>query len=179
MLALAASVFVLVAAGRPRWKVAAVTALVVTLAIWVCGSGVRLHVRTDEARYVNAGRIGAGLPANAVILSNQHSGSPLLRWRITMRFEWLDPDMACRRSTFRAAESPGVCRSGRLGARDLQVALCGCVRPLLAGPPTASAGRVCWCIYAIPSNRSRSAPLTHLTRIHRDAVAKSAEHAGL
>ena len=62
------------------------------LGVWVGRSA--FHVRTDEARYVNAGRIGAGLPANAVILSNQHSGS--LRYyagRITMRFEWLDPDM--------------------------------------------------------------------------------------
>jgi hypothetical protein len=95
MLALAASVFVLAAPGRPRWQMASVTALALMLAIrgvWVGRSA--FHVRADEARYVAAGRIGAGLPDNAVILSNQHSGS--LRYyagRITMRFEWLDPDM--------------------------------------------------------------------------------------
>ena len=74
---------------------AAVTALAATLAIWGVWVGrPAFHVRADEARYVAAGRIGAGLPDNAVILSNQHSGS--LRYyggRITMRFEWLDPDM--------------------------------------------------------------------------------------
>ena len=95
MLALAASVFVLVVPGRPQWKVAAVTAMAATLAIWGAWVGrSAFHVRADEARYVAAGRIGAGLPDNAVILSNQHSGS--LRYyagRITMRFEWLDPDM--------------------------------------------------------------------------------------
>jgi Dolichyl-phosphate-mannose-protein mannosyltransferase len=95
MLALAASVFVLIVPGRPQWKVPAVTALAATLAIWGVWVGrSAFHVRADEARYVAAGRIGAGLPDNAVILSNQHSGS--LRYyagRITMRFEWLDPDM--------------------------------------------------------------------------------------
>ena len=76
MLALAASVFVLVVPGRPQWKVAAVTAMAATLAIWGAWVGrSAFHVRADEARYVAAGRIGAGLPDNAVILSNQHSGS--------------------------------------------------------------------------------------------------------
>ena len=147
MLALAASVFVQVAPpGRPRWQVAAVTAVAATLAVW--GVWVRAFgissVRADEARYVAAGRHRRRIArANAVILSNQHSGS--LRYyagRITMRFEWLDPDMYVPGArVFRAAESPGVCRSGRLGARDLQVALCGCGRPLVAGPSAASAGR--------------------------------------
>jgi 4-amino-4-deoxy-L-arabinose transferase-like glycosyltransferase len=95
MLALAASVCVLVASRKPRWQTAMVSALAVTLAVWGVWVGrSAFHVRADEARYVAAGRIGAGLPDNAVILSNQHSGS--LRYyagRITMRFEWLEPDM--------------------------------------------------------------------------------------
>ena len=95
MLSLAASVFVVLTTRRPEWQKAMVTVLGVALAIWGGWVGrPAFHVRADEARYVAAGRIGAGLPDNAVILSNQHSGS--LRYyagRITMRFEWLDPDM--------------------------------------------------------------------------------------
>jgi len=51
-------------------------------------------VRAEESRYVAAGRFARELPATAVILCNQHSGS--LRYyanRITMRFEWLEPDV--------------------------------------------------------------------------------------
>jgi len=81
-------------------------------------------------------------PDNAVILSNQHSGS--LRYyagRITMRFEWLDPDMyRSGARVFRAAERPGVCRCGPLGARDLQIALRICRRPVVARPSAASPG---------------------------------------
>ena len=144
MLALAASVFVLVAAGRPRWKVAAVTALVVTLAIWGVWVGrSAFHVRTDEARYVNAGRIGAGLPANAVILSNQHSGS--LRYyagRITMRFEWLDPDMYVPAlEHFEQLSRPVYVVLDDWEREIFKSRYAAVLRPLLAGPPTASAGR--------------------------------------
>jgi hypothetical protein len=57
------------------------------------GRGV-FRVQAVEARYPAAGRFAATLPDNAVFLSNQHSGS--LRYyanRLTLRFEWLDPDM--------------------------------------------------------------------------------------
>lgn len=47
-----------------------------------------------EARHQAAARFAAALPANAVFLCNQHSGS--LRYyanRLTLRFEWLAPDV--------------------------------------------------------------------------------------
>jgi 4-amino-4-deoxy-L-arabinose transferase-like glycosyltransferase len=95
MLALAASVWVTMLPEARGWRNATVAVFAATLPIWGMWTGrSAFHVRTSEARYVTAARIGATLPANAVILANQHSGS--LRYytgRITMRFEWLEPDM--------------------------------------------------------------------------------------
>lgn len=95
LVALAASAFVLVRPRPGRPRAAAVAALIVLLAGWGLWMGrSAFHVRAEESRYIAAGRFARELPANAVILCNQHSGS--LRYyanRITMRFEWLDPDM--------------------------------------------------------------------------------------
>ena len=95
MLALAASVVVLMVPAAPRPRALALTTVVATLAIWGAWAGrIAFQVQTDEARYAVAGRFAAALPDNAVILTNQHSGS--LRYyanRITMRFEWLEPDV--------------------------------------------------------------------------------------
>lgn len=95
MLALAAGVIVLMAPTAPRLRIGMLSTLVVILAIWGGWTGrSAFHLRADEARYVVAGRFAAALPDNAVILTNQHSGS--LRYyanRITMRFEWLEPDV--------------------------------------------------------------------------------------
>lgn len=95
MLALAAAAFALLA-PRARWRRAlAFAALATVLAGWGLWTGRgAFRVRAEESRYAEAGRFAADLPDRAVILCNQHSGS--LRYyanRITMRFEWLDPDM--------------------------------------------------------------------------------------
>jgi hypothetical protein len=95
LLAVAAAVFVSVLPPAPRTRAAAIGLMAVALAGWGLWMGrSAFDVRRQEARYIAAGRFAADLPANAVILCNQHSGS--LRYyanRITMRFEWLDPDM--------------------------------------------------------------------------------------
>jgi hypothetical protein len=95
MLALAAGVIVLMAPTAPRLRTVMLSTLLVILAIWGGWTGrSAFHLRADEARYAVAGRFAAALPDNAVILANQHSGS--LRYyanRITMRFEWLEPDV--------------------------------------------------------------------------------------
>jgi Dolichyl-phosphate-mannose-protein mannosyltransferase len=154
MLALAASVFVLMAPGRPRWQMPAVTALALTLAIWGVWVGrSAFHVRADEARYVAAGRIGAGLPDNAVILSNQHSGS--LRYyagRITMRFEWLDPDMYVPALEYFERLSRPVYVVLDDWEREIFRSRYGAVSDLswLDGPPLLLAGQRVY-FYAIPS----------------------------
>jgi 4-amino-4-deoxy-L-arabinose transferase-like glycosyltransferase len=95
MLALAAAAFTLLAPRSERRRMFACAALIVVLATWGPWMGrAAFHVRAEESRYPAAGRFATALPGNAVILANQHSGS--LRYyanRITMRFEWLDPDM--------------------------------------------------------------------------------------
>jgi hypothetical protein len=69
--------------------------IVVALALGAWGlykGQVAFEVRDQEARYRIAGTFARGLPAEAVVLSNQHSGS--VRYyanRLTLRFEWLDP----------------------------------------------------------------------------------------
>lgn len=94
LLATSAAVFTLSLRGLP-WRRRAAGALVVVLAAWGLWTGrAAFRVSQEESRYVAAGRFARELPENAVILCNQHSGS--LRYyanRITMRFEWLDPDM--------------------------------------------------------------------------------------
>ncbi|MBI4887487.1 MAG: glycosyltransferase family 39 protein [Acidobacteria bacterium] len=95
MLASAAAVLMYLAPSAPRRRAAAVGVVAAIVAGWGVWTGRgAFHVRTEEARYIAAGRFAEALPYNAVILANQHSGS--LRYyanRITMRFEWLAPDM--------------------------------------------------------------------------------------
>jgi hypothetical protein len=95
MLVLAATTFARLAPRAPRVRTPAFALLAIVLAAWGLWTGrAAFRVRGEEARYVAAGRFATELPENAVILCNQHSGS--LRYyanRITMRFEWLDPDM--------------------------------------------------------------------------------------
>ena len=95
MLALASAVFVALAPSAPRARAGAFLAVAVVLAAWGLWTGrPAFRVRGEEARYVAAGRFARELPEDAVILCNQHSGS--LRYyanRITMRFEWLEPEM--------------------------------------------------------------------------------------
>jgi hypothetical protein len=94
-LALAAAAFMQGAPITPRSRAFALTAVVIVLAGWGLWMGrPAFQVRADEARYIAAGDFARELPENAVILCNQHSGS--LRYyanRLTMRFEWLDPEM--------------------------------------------------------------------------------------
>lgn len=95
LLALASTSFVLLAPRAPRMRALACAALMGVLAGWGVWSGrAAFHVRAEESRYIAAGRFATELPEDAVILCNQHSGS--LRYyanRITMRFEWLEPDV--------------------------------------------------------------------------------------
>jgi hypothetical protein len=95
MLALAAAAFALLAPRAPWRRALAFAALATVLAGWGLWTGrAAFRVRAEESRYIAAGRFATELPDTAVILCNQHSGS--LRYyanRITMRFEWLDPDM--------------------------------------------------------------------------------------
>lgn len=95
ILAAAATAFVIMAPPAPRHRALAVTALAAALVTWGVWQGqAAFCVRAEESRYLAAGRFATALPENAVILANQHSGS--LRYyanRITLRFEWLDPDM--------------------------------------------------------------------------------------
>lgn len=95
MLAASAAAFVLTAPQAPRRRALAFTTLAVVLATWGLWQGRgAFTVHAEESRYRAAARFASVLPVNAVILCNQHSGS--LRYyanRLTMRFEWLDPDM--------------------------------------------------------------------------------------
>jgi hypothetical protein len=94
-LAAAAAAFGIMAPRAPRRRVLTFAAMAAGLVIWGLWHGqTAFRVRTEESRYLTAGRFAAALPDNAVILANQHSGS--LRYygnRLTLRFEWLDPDM--------------------------------------------------------------------------------------
>lgn len=95
LLALAAAGFARIAPARSWRRAAAFGLVAATLAVWGVWHGrAAFRVRTEEARYATAGRFAAALPPSAVILCNQHSGS--LRHyagRVTIRFEWLDPDV--------------------------------------------------------------------------------------
>ena len=165
MLALAASVFVLMAPRPPRSRTALLSPRwSPRLRSGVSGSArSAFHVRAGRSQICRSpGRFGAALPDNAVILSNQHSGS--LRYyanRITMRFEWLEPDvypsaldyleqLGARSMSFwttgsETSSGPAIRRSG----------------PVLARPSAASAGRPTRVLLRRSVHRSRSAPLTH------------------
>jgi hypothetical protein len=94
LLAAAAGVFAHLAppARRPR-TLAFVTLAVLLAAVGLWQGRGAFTVRADESRYLAAARFAAALPENAAILCNQHSGS--IRYyahRLTLRYEWLDPD---------------------------------------------------------------------------------------
>ena len=94
LVAAAASFGMLAPSSRRTRQVAfGVVALVLGVSgVWQ-GRGA-FRIQAVEARYPAAARFAAALPDNAVFLCNQHSGS--LRYyanRLTLRFEWLDPDM--------------------------------------------------------------------------------------
>jgi len=93
LMASAAAVVVAIAARASAGR-SALAMLVVAIAAWGLWQGrVAFQVRANEARYRTAARFATGLPENAVIICNQHSGS--LRHyanRLTVRFEWLYPD---------------------------------------------------------------------------------------
>lgn len=95
MLALAAAAFTVIAPRAPWRRALAFVVLAAALTAWGLWTGrAAFRVRAEESREAAAGRFATELPDRAVILCNQHSGS--LRYyanRITMRFEWLDPDM--------------------------------------------------------------------------------------
>ncbi|MBI3046881.1 MAG: glycosyltransferase family 39 protein [Acidobacteria bacterium] len=95
MLALASAAFAALVPSARRPRAVAFAAVAIVLAGWGLWTGrAAFRVRAEEARYVAAGRFARELPEDAVILCNQHSGS--LRYyanRITMRFEWLEPEL--------------------------------------------------------------------------------------
>ncbi len=94
LLAAAAAAFATLAPASGRRRAiafAAIAALLAGSGLWQGRSA--FNVRAQEARYLAAGRFARGLPDNAAIISNQHSGS--LRYysnRVTLRYEWLEPD---------------------------------------------------------------------------------------
>jgi hypothetical protein len=78
---------------RTRRVAFAVVAIVLAVSgVWQ-GRGA-FRTQAFEARYQAAARFASALPDNAVFICNQHSGS--LRYyanRLTLRFEWLEPDV--------------------------------------------------------------------------------------
>ena len=78
--------------GRPR--TAAFVLLAITLAGWGMWRGrVAFHAQEEEQRHQVAGYWAGGLPDNAVVISNRHSGSVRhYGHRVTLRFEWLYPE---------------------------------------------------------------------------------------
>jgi hypothetical protein len=93
LLACAAAAFGYLVPSAPRKRLLSFAALVVILAGWGLWQGREaFRVRAQESRYLAAARLARGLPGDAAILCNQHSGS--LRYyanRLTLRFEWLEP----------------------------------------------------------------------------------------
>jgi hypothetical protein len=85
-------VFGRVAAGVTLWM------LVGAALSFAWSQGVFGRLRASERRYIDIGEfVGRTLPANAAILSGQHSGS--LRFyggRMTLRFDFMDRDWAAR-----------------------------------------------------------------------------------
>ena len=76
MLVLAAASFSAIAPRSAGPRVAALLLVALVLTSWGIWSGqAAFHAREEESRYPVAGRVANGLPKNAVVLSNQHSGS--------------------------------------------------------------------------------------------------------
>ena len=139
MLALAASVFVLVAAGRPRWKVAAVTALVVTLAIRGVGpcSASRANRRSQICQRRPHRRGIAGQCRDPVEPAQRQPR--YYAGRITMRFEWLDPDEDAGARVSSVPSRPGMSFWTTGSARSS-----GRVMRLCPTSPGWTAHRFCW-----------------------------------
>lgn len=95
LMASAAAVVVAVAPDAGARRTAMFAVVVVAVTAWGLWQGrPAFEVRASEARYRTAARLATGLPDNAVIICNQHSGS--LRYyanRLTVRYEWLYPDV--------------------------------------------------------------------------------------
>jgi len=95
LLAAAAAVFTMLAPADSRRRLTACVTLAVLLtAVGLWQGRSAFAVRAQESRYLVAARFAAALPDNAAILCNQHSGS--IRYyanRVTLRFEWLEPDV--------------------------------------------------------------------------------------
>lgn len=95
LLGLAAATFASLAPGDGRPRAAAFLLLATTLVGWGVWQGrSAFRVREDQTRHRVAGYWAGGLPDNAVVISNGHSGS--VRYygnRVTLRFEWLYPDV--------------------------------------------------------------------------------------
>ena len=84
---------------RPFGAIAAVVALGLTVAAMLTfadRAGIFGRMKQGERRYIDIGEYVAGhLPANAALLSMQHSGS--LRFysgRLTLRYDWVKPPWA-------------------------------------------------------------------------------------
>ena len=94
VLVLAAASFGLLAPRGRAPRAAAFIVVSLVLGAWGLYKGqVAFDVRHQEERSRIAGTFARELPDGAVVLSNQHSGS--VRYygnRVTLRFEWLNPD---------------------------------------------------------------------------------------
>ena len=95
LLGLSAASFAALAPARGRPRAAAFLLLAIAVGGWgVWHSGVAFRVQDEEIRHQVAGYWAGGLPDNAVVISNRHSGS--VRYyghRVTLRFEWLYPEV--------------------------------------------------------------------------------------
>jgi hypothetical protein len=95
ILAASSAAFASIAPPQGPRRVAAFAALAAILAGWGLWQGrAAFDVRDQELRYLEAGRMAQGLPDDAAVITNQHSGSLRYyagRHRVTLRFEWLDP----------------------------------------------------------------------------------------
>ena len=95
LLAAAAAVFTCLAPTAPRRRpLAFVTLAVLLSAVGLWQGRAAFSVRAGESRALAAARFAAALPENAAIIANQHSGS--IRYyanRVTLRYEWLEPDV--------------------------------------------------------------------------------------
>ena len=95
LLAAAAAVFTYLAPTAPRRRpLAFITLAVLLAAVGFWQGRAAFGVRADESRSLAAARFAAALPDNAAIICNQHSGS--IRYyanRVTLRYEWLEPDV--------------------------------------------------------------------------------------
>jgi len=94
ILVLAAASFGALAPRARAARAASYFLVMLALAGWGLYMGqAAFDVRDQEARYRLAGNLARGLPHEAVVLANHHRGS--IRYyanRVTLRFEWLEPE---------------------------------------------------------------------------------------